>query len=122
MTKLSDDTKLRMLANQVTSLTAKIRMIKESSEKEIKKINEEKSVLEKQIFKLKNPETLKVSEHGLLRYVERIENINIEEIKKKILSPSIINMVNTLGGNGTYPHEDGYKVIVKNNIITTVIK
>ncbi len=60
-----------------------------------------------------------VSEHAILRYVERVLNIDIEAIKAKILQPQIKEQIQTLG-NGTYPVNGEFKVRVRNNVIVTI--
>ena len=70
--------------------------------------------------KLENKETLKVSEHAILRYLERVKVYNIEEIEKIILSDSVKGLVEKLGGNGTYPNE-GFSVVMKNHTVTTIV-
>jgi len=61
--------------------------------------------LQFKIDKLEKPTTPEVSEHAILRYVERVLDINIENIKKEILSEDVVDMVKKLGGNGGYPNK-----------------
>lgn len=75
--------------------------------------------LENKIGSLSNSKEPIVSEHAILRYLERIGGLDLEEIKNKILTTEIKNIISTLGGNGTYPNE-GFKVIMKDNIVTTI--
>jgi hypothetical protein len=60
-----------------------------------------------------------VSEHALLRWVERVKGINLEEIKQEMLNPFVLNQINTLGGNGTVVGEN-FSLKMRNNTITTV--
>jgi chromosome segregation ATPase len=60
-----------------------------------------------------------VSEHAVLRYLERVQGIDISSIKETILNDQIKEQIQTLG-NGVYPN-NGFRVRVKNNVIVTVI-
>lgn len=77
--------------------------------------------LKKEISKLNNDSKIKVSEHAIVRYFERVKGYDIASIEKDILSDRILILVEKLGGNGTYPN-DGYSVIIKNNTVTTITK
>lgn len=61
-----------------------------------------------------------VSEHAMLRYMERIMGMDIKQVEMSILNDSITKMISELG-NGTYPHHEGFKVVVKNNVIVTIL-
>jgi len=71
------------------------------------------------IKKLENPTKPQVSEHALLRYIERVLKIDINEIKNEILNKDVIDMVDKLGGNGKYPAKN-FKVVMKNNTVVTI--
>ena len=65
---------------------------------------------------------LKVSDHATLRYMERIEGIDVDYYRDKILDKEILRQVERLGGNGTYVSEDrSYRVRIENNTVLTVI-
>ena len=93
--------------------------------------NKQKELQDKKIFadNLKQKiETLNksnqepvVSEHALLRYFERVENIDLKYIEGEILSEDVLKMISVLGGNGTYPNKRGFSVVMKNNVVVTII-
>lgn len=63
-----------------------------------------------------------VSEHALLRYVERVLGYNLDILRATILPPSIQAQIETLGA-GTYPvHHPGggFRIVVKNNVVVTL--
>lgn len=76
--------------------------------------------LKEEILKLGGNDTLKISEHALVRYFERVKGYNIAEIEKEILSEDIIKLINTLGGNGQYPNK-GFSIVMKNNTVITIV-
>ncbi len=76
--------------------------------------------LKNEMAKLNNKETLKVSEHAIVRYFERVKGFDIEQVAKDILSEQVVKLVEQLGGNGQYPN-DGFSVVMKNYTVTTIL-
>ena len=76
--------------------------------------------LEQELQQLKKQsEAIIVSEHAMLRYFERVLKFNLQEIREKILPPSLEEKVRTLG-SGTYP-ANGHRVRVKGNVAITIL-
>jgi hypothetical protein len=112
----------------------KIQTMKSKLEVEIEDIKRQRGLMGEQIT-LRNNQILKldneikklkskndgliVSEHAILRYLERVVGIDLEQIKSKIISEKTQTMIETLG-NGTYPSE-GFKIKVVDNVVVTVI-
>lgn len=80
---------------------------------QIKNINSE-------IRKIDNNKKLKVSEHAIIRYFERVKGFDISKIEDEILNDTVLDMVEKLGGSGRYPN-NGYQVVLKNLTVTTII-
>jgi hypothetical protein len=59
-----------------------------------------------------------VTEHAMLRYIERVLGIDLEELKAKILTPEVRGQMD-LFGNGTFPGDD-CRVVVKDRTVITV--
>ncbi len=76
---------------------------------------------QKKIEKLKSqkPKDLIVSEHAMLRYIERVMGIDLQELQNKILPPEKAYEVRAMG-NCTYGLGD-HKLTVKDGIVVTVI-
>lgn len=114
---------LKKLKSQLKGMLENAEALKaEAAEKQreySEKMNQIRS-MEQQISKLENNGKVKISEHAVLRYLERVKGIDVADIEKEILSPEILEMVKKLGGNGTYPG-NGYRIIMKNYTVTTVI-
>ena len=60
-----------------------------------------------------------VSEHALLRYIERKMDFDLDEIKKEILTDDLKIMIKKLG-NGKYPIVNG-KAVVKEGVIISIV-
>ena len=59
-----------------------------------------------------------VSEHALLRYIERVYGIDLDELRGKILNPQTKEWIEQFG-SGKIP-SDGCRLIVKNRVVVTV--
>jgi len=108
-----------MLSNMIADLeTLNIEIANKQREQHQKR--EAINKLKLEISKINNNNDLKVSEHTIVRYFERVKGFNIEEIQNEILSDNVVKLVEQLGGNGSYPNE-GFSVVIKNNTVTTVV-
>jgi chromosome segregation ATPase len=101
--------------SSINSVNQAIIANKDEKNRLIIKVNELKSALND--FKLENQE-LTVSDHAVLRFIERYTDINIEDLKKSILTDSNKKMIGAIG-DGKYPI-NGFTATVKNNIIVTI--
>lgn len=90
--------------------------------KKLQKERDQKREKRVQLAQKLTPKDLIVSEHAILRYMERIEGLDIDRVRKILLDQQIIDCHKKLGNNGEYPSLDSsFKVKIKNNVITTVI-
>lgn len=82
---------------------------------------EEERLLTDQIQLLKKRRQLSMSDHAIVRYMERVLGIDIEQITNQVITGDLKTKVNAMG-NGTYGIVEGFKVIIKDNYILTVVK
>lgn len=61
-----------------------------------------------------------VSEHALLRYIERKLGVDLKACRREILTDKLAEAIQTLG-SGKYPIGDGMKAVVKQNVVVSVI-
>ena len=69
-----------------------------------------------------NQETvIKVTDHAILRYLERSSGLDFQQTKQRILTPRLVAAIQKLG-NGEIPLSDGSNMIavVKNNTVITI--
>lgn len=76
--------------------------------------------VKREISNLSNDKTPIISEHAILRYLERVKGLNIKEVENEILTEDVLKLIDTLGPNGTYP-VDNFRIVLKNNVITTIV-
>lgn len=69
----------------------------------------------------KNNEEIIVSEHAILRYIERVVGIDVDKIVEQILPEETKIYIENLG-NGNYPINDGeFRIVVKDRVVVTVL-
>jgi len=61
-----------------------------------------------------------VSEHAILRYLQRVYELDIAKIEAEIVSPKLYSQVKEYG-SGTY-HSDGFSIKVVDGVVVTVIE
>lgn len=84
-----------------------------TKEKQIKEVEEK-------IHKLKGSnENIIVSEHAILRYLERVYRLDLEKIKQEILPERIAAQAKIIG-NGRYGVID-HTLLIKDNVVVTVL-
>jgi len=62
---------------------------------------------------------LRVSDHAIVRYIERVIGIDTDQIRAAILGP-IAGLTAKVGDTGRFP-ADGFKVVVNKGVVVTVI-
>ena len=60
-----------------------------------------------------------MSEHAMLRYIERVLGFELSQITDKILTPEFNKAVRAMG-DGKIPMPDGARAVVKNGVIVTI--
>jgi hemerythrin-like domain-containing protein len=87
-------------------------------ESQLSEIEKQAQKLQRRLDELK-PRAIKVSDHAVLRYLERKAGIDVEAIRKSILDSELPSMVATLGGSGKFP-VNGYQVVLKDYTVVTI--
>ena len=117
---------LKCLQTQLSEVDSNILLIKsEISERNriLTQYDRTKKDLLEKIKSLGNIGEIVISEHAILRYLERVDKVDMELVKKQILSESVLDLIEKLGGNnGEYPvKEGGFKIKLKNKTVVTVL-
>ena len=68
-------------------------------------------------LKKKNPI---VTEHAVIRYMERAMGLDLEEVKSQILNDRVRQQIDVLG-NGKFPIGNGFRVVVKDMSIVSIL-
>ncbi len=76
---------------------------------------------EEELIKLKNSNSaLIVSEHAILRYLERVYKLDLFKIEAEIASQELFTKVQEFG-SGTYTSTEGYRVKVVDGVVVTIL-
>lgn len=75
--------------------------------------------LEEQIKNTKTKNGIEVSDHSIVRYLERVYKLNLSDIKSEII-PKDLESKMLINGNGTYKI-NGVKYVVKDYKLITII-
>jgi len=120
---LRDSQKLKQLESRKVKLEEECLSLKQDythTSQSYNRIKQKLDALNKQIEELKvRSSDLIITEHAVLRFLERTDAVNIEQIKIDIVSDSTKTAVKALG-DGQYPIGEGLHIVVKNNTVVTV--
>ncbi len=124
MSTIEKSQELKGLESQLQSLSGKVKAKKEEfiqAQKEYTQMANSEKQLKEKVEALRKPTELRVTEHAVLRYLERVNKIDLKEIEKAILTPELVKMTEVLGKNGKYPVSD-FSVVIRDGAIVTVEK
>lgn len=121
---IKDTTTLKSLETKYKQIETKRNLIiNEINDKQLEasSLKKELGQIKQQMDNLKSKDTGKiiVSEHSLLRYIERVLGIDLNVLRNKILSDDDAKVISALG-NGTFP-KDGFKIKIKDGVVVTVL-
>lgn len=121
---MEDVRKIKGLQSQIKAYKADADLLKSllsNTQKEFNQKQKKIQELEELVKSLTDIKNLNVSEHAIVRYFERVRKEDIEAIKKEILNDSVRSLVSVLGGNGTFPFNENFSVVIKNFTVTTIV-
>jgi len=120
-TNRMDPQKFKGLQVRKTQLESELRDLRDQLkelDKKILYVNSSLSRISKEMNDL-NEQQPTISEHALLRYVERIEGVDLEKIKREILSEANIKIISQLR-SCKLPIGKKYTLVVRNKVVVTV--
>lgn len=115
--------KIKGLKSQLNKMKGDAEALKielANTQREYKEKLNKIKVLEEEVQKFENNKSIKVSEHAIVRYFERVKGFDIADIEKEILSEDVLNLVDQLGGTGGYP-SGNFKLYMKDYTVTTIV-
>lgn len=62
-----------------------------------------------------------VTEHAIVRFIERVIGMDMEELKNTIAPESVRAQIKQLGGKGRFPVNGSHTLLVKGGAVTTVV-
>jgi len=76
---------------------------------------------QEELKKLKTSNDIIISEHAILRYIERVMKIDMVKLSNEIMSNEFKKGITTLG-NGTYPYNNHLLKVVDSVVVTVTVK
>lgn len=121
-TGVKDNQIVKGLQTQLSKVEGDIQLLKNNLKALTEELDAKKKLatdLNRKIRDINISTELKVTEHAVLRYIERVVGKSIEEIQQDILCESVINQWKILG-NGKFVHPKGFKCVVKDNLVVSI--
>lgn len=124
MTNYKSSTELKSLKTQIVKLTAESEVMgKEVSEKqaELAKIRNKLNAIQTQYNTLLEEQTEKepiVSEHAIIRYLERVKGIEIDPIVTEIMDANTKAAIKFMK-NGKI-NRDTYTIVIRNSVVVSI--
>lgn len=69
---------------------------------------------------LSKDKKVKITEHALLRFIQRAMGFDLELIQSKIVNDDFVKLVQGFNGNGEFPINEGLTCVVKDYKIITI--
>lgn len=98
------------------TLEAELRAINYAKQQKIQQMDAVKAELVRRSAPKNAPQ---ISDHALLRYMERVMGFDVEVVRKKMLKPEVISAVDAGAASVKI---DGLEMKIKERVITTVVK
>jgi len=99
-------------------------MSQEQIQKLEKDLKHQEAVASKTYQKLRNVRKsvkINISDHALVRFLERVHGIDMNSIRESILTPQLVKLCQTFG-NGEFPiRDDSVRAVVQNGTIVTIL-
>ena len=102
-----NSSKIKSLQVQITKIEQEIENYHLQLQNINLDINSKKEQMKKyqmELKKLKTSNEIIISEHAILRYIERVMKIDMDKLSSEIISHDFQNTLKNLG-NGTYPYK-----------------
>lgn len=122
---MSKSAQLKNLQTQRKELRGELGSVNKIISEGMKKKTEIKArmeILDNQITGMQDKEVV-ITEHAMLRYIERVMGLNMDDVRMEILPEVTEKQVQALR-QGTFPVNDGgkgFKILVKNNTVVTIL-
>jgi translation initiation factor 2B subunit (eIF-2B alpha/beta/delta family) len=120
---MNDVRKIKQLQSQLNILISDAEVLKievSSKQREYNQKLQAINKLQEVIDSLNNNSNIKISEHAIIRYMERVKGLDISEIEKEILTEEVLVLIEKLGGSGKYPVKD-FQIVMKDYTVTTIV-
>lgn len=115
--------KLKQLVSEERRLKASVKYHKDHAaevQREAQSAADQLQKVKAEIKALKDPQIIEVTDHAVVRYAQRVMDLDIDAIRAKILTDDVKNQINAMG-SGKYPIGNGFKAVCCGEKIVSVI-
>jgi hypothetical protein len=121
MSTATKSDQIASLRKRISKIDVEIEEIKDEQRRQSTQVNtlidERKRMAD--MLEAMTPKKLNVTDHALLRYVERVLGIDIEAIRNTIISEKVESLVAAVG-DAKVPIGDGVYAVVRNHNVVTI--
>lgn len=119
MSRKDKEFEIKDIQNAIELREDKINMLNKQVSFNRKELNELRKKLAVILVKLNSkPNNIQITDHAMIRYIERVLGVNVKAIKEKILTQTVLDAIK-LGA--TSVTSNGAKLTIKNNTIITIV-
>ena len=124
MSNRKEQEELKYLESKKVLLEAQLENLRDRKGqvgKEISLVSSKLNSVNRRIQALKGRSDLIVSEHAMLRYLERVEQLDVAILNRIIAEDEELQSVVKTLGNGIFPVKGrGFKLVIKDNVVETI--
>ncbi|NQO45295.1 hypothetical protein HO965_00720 [Streptococcus suis] len=124
MSNRKEQEELKYLESKKVLLEAQLENLRDRKGqvgKEISLVSSKLNSVNQRIQALKGRSDLIVSEHAMLRYLERVEQLDVAILNRIIAEDEELQSVVRTLGNGIFPVKGrGFKLVIKDNVVETI--
>ena len=67
----------------------------------------------------KRKHKIRVSDHAVLRYIQRVHGVDVESIREQMIPERVLDAIQAVGGVGKFP-TGGCHAVAKDGVVVTV--
>lgn len=121
---MQDKPLLKEYQRKERMLREEARILSEEIEKQTKLRNEK--LAEANDFarraKIMLQDTPHITDHAVFRFLQRADNVNTDEVRKRIITPMALKLLDQMGwADGNYPTGANYKLVLKDGVVITIL-
>lgn len=124
MSNRKEQEELKYLESKKVLLEAQLENLRDCKGqvgKEISLVSSKLNSVNQRIQALKGRSDLIVSEHAMLRYLERVEQLDVAILNRIIAEDEELQSVVKTLGNGIFPVKGrGFKLVIQDNVVETI--
>lgn len=116
----SQKLKMRQDANKLEAEILTLQKFVSDKQREVATKQRELEAMNKAIKELGHFEMPKITDHALVRFIERVCEVNVEEVRARILTDELIDLIQAMPKKEGKVNANGFVYVLQNNTIVTI--